>query len=186
MGALDSILSSRSHFSIILPKGKHDFSYYNGVALDISRNLFQYFAADSEILADSPRSASTDGNLVILGVPSEMDINSQGLWGEFPIGIMGNDIVITDAQGRQRKYPLEPGMGLIYLHPLPKGRLALVIWGADEVGLRTAARLFPLRTGVGQPNFVIAGKEMRWSGVSGVKAMGMFDSLWQVSYASYL
>lgn len=183
MGALDSILSSRSRFSIILPKGKHNFSYHNGVALDISRNLFQYFAADSEILADSP---STDGNLVILGVPSEMNINSQELWGEFPIEIMGNDIVITDAQGRQRKYPLEPGMGLIYLHPLPKERLALVILGADEVGLRTAARLFPLRTGVGQPNFVIAGKEMRWSGVSGVKAMGMFDSLWQVSYASYL
>lgn len=72
-------------------------------------------------------------------------------------------------------------MGLIYLHPLPGERLALIVWGTDEIGLHTAARLLPLRTGVGQPNFV-GGREMRWSGVDGVKAIGMkaigmFDSL---------
>lgn len=77
-------------------------------------------------------------------------------------------------------------MGLIYLHPLPDERLALIIWGTDEEGLRTAARLLPLRTGVGQPNFVMGGKEMRWSGVAGVKATGMFDSWWRVSHTSYL
>lgn len=156
------------------------------MALDISRNLFQYFAADTEIFTDPSKFTATDGNLIVLGFPNEIGINVPQLGREFPIAKLGNDIMITDARGRRRTYPVEPGMGLIYLHPLPDERLALVIWGTDEEGLRTAARLLPLRTGVGQPNFVVGGREMGWSGVAGVKAIGMFDSLWQVSRTSYL
>lgn len=156
------------------------------MALDISRSLFQYFAADSEILPGPPKSIAIDGNLILLGFPDEIGINVPQLGREFPIMKLGNAIAITDAWGRRRTYPLEPGMGLIYLYPLPDERLALIIWGTDEVGLRTAARLLPLRTGVGQPNFVVSGREMRWSGVAGVKAIGMFDSLWQISHMSYL
>lgn len=156
------------------------------MALDISRNLYQYFAADTEIFAGSSKPIAIDGNLIVLGFPNETGINFPQPVSEFPIAILGNTIAITDARGRQRKYPLEPGMGLIYLHPLPDERLALIIWGTDEVGLRTAARLLPLRTGVGQPNFIVGGREMRWSGVAGVKAIGMFDSLWRVSHTSYL
>lgn len=155
------------------------------MALDISRNLYQYFAADTEIFGPS-KPIAIDGNLIVLGFPNETGINFPQLGREFPIARLGNTIAITDARGRQRKYPLEPGMGLIYLHPLPDERLALIIWGTDEVGLRTAARLLPLRTGVGQPNFIVGGREMRWSGVAGVKAIGMFDSLWRVSHTSYL
>jgi hypothetical protein len=179
-------LNSKSCFNIILPKASIDSSYYNDVALDISRNLFQYFAADSEIVTNSSKSTATDGNLIVLGTLDETGIDVPDLWREFPITKSGNTIVLTDARGRRRIYPLEPGMGLVYLHPLPNERLALVIWGMDEMGLRTAARLLPLRTGVGQPNFVVVGSEMRWSGVGGVKAIGMLDSLWRVSHASYL
>lgn len=156
------------------------------MALDISRSLFQYFAADTEIFTFPSKSIATDGNLIVLGFPNEIGINIPQLKGEFPITRLGNAITITDAWGRRRRYQLEPGMGLIYLHPLPGERLALIVWGTDEIGLRTAARLLPLRTGVGQPNFVIGGREMKWSGVDGVKAIGMFDSLWQVSHTSYL
>lgn len=156
------------------------------MALDISRNLFQYFAADTEILVNPSKPIVIDGNLIILGFPNEIGINIPQLEGEFPITKLGNAIAITDSRGRRRTYSLEPGMGLIYLHPLPDERLALIIWGTDEEGLRTAARLLPLRTGVGQPNFVMGGKEMRWSGVAGVKAIGMFDSWWRVSHTSYL
>lgn len=186
LGALDAILNSKSRFSIILPEKSNNSTFYEDVALDISRNLFQYFAADSEIFIDSSKLVATDGNLIVLGLFGSMGINTPALEREFPITKLGDTIVITDARGRRRMYPLEPGMGLVYLHPLPNERLALVIWGTDEIGLRAAARLLPLRTGVGQPNFVVVGSEMGWSGVDGVKAIGMFDSLWRVSHASYL
>ena len=62
----------------------------------------------------------------------------------------------------------------------------LVLWGADEGGLLAAARLLPLRTGVGQPDFVVVARASSWAGVGGAKALGMFDSTWQVSRASYV
>lgn len=179
-------MGTRSRFSIIIPEANKSSPYHNNVALDISRNLFQYFAADSEIYVGSSKPVVSDGNLILLGFPDETGIEIQDLGRDFPIAKSGNTIVITDYRGRPRLYPLEPGMGLVYLYPLPNERLGLVIWGADEIGLRAAARLLPLRTGVGQPDFVVVGGEMKWKGVDGVKAMGTFDSLWRISPAAYL
>ena len=63
--------------------------------------------------------------------------------------------MIVNAAGKKKKYRVEDGLGAIFLCPLKGGRLGLVVWGADEVGLRTASRLVPLRTGVGQPDFIV-------------------------------
>lgn len=186
MGALDAILGSRSRFSIVLPGKNNTSAYHYNVALEVSRNLFQYFAADSEIFVNNSAFAIGDGNLILLGFPGEIGVEIPHAGSDFPITKSGEAIVITDDRGRRHRYPLEPGMGIVYLYPLPKEQLALVIWGADEMGLRTAARLLPLRTGVGQPDFIVVGREMGWGGVGGTRAMGMFDYLWRIYNGVYL
>jgi len=55
--------------------------------------------------------------------------------------------------------------------------LELDVWGSDARGLEIAARLVPMLTGVGQPDFVIADKTMLEQGAGGVLAMGFFIGL---------
>lgn len=62
----------------------------------------------------------------------------------------------------------------------------MVVWGFDKRGLRTAARLVPMLSGVGQPDFIVVGNESTWKGHAGIVAMGFLDYAWNVSQASYL
>lgn len=177
-GALDAFLGSEGLFPILLPPGSE--SYRHAVALDISRNLYQYFGADTDITSTMPPGG---GNVVLVGRPP---LGASCGAESFPISISDAFVEVLDGRGEPRRYPIEPEMGAVFLCPLSGERLMLVVWGSDEAGLRTASRLLPLRTGVGQPDFVLVGRDSRWSGVGGAKALGMFDSKWRVSGASYV
>ena len=178
---MGAFLASDGPFRIVVPPGSED-SYHHAVALDVSRNLYQYFSADTELTSELD---SDTGNIVLIGGPSSMDLPCS--CPEFPITISKGLVKVrVDSAGKTKRYKVEPGMGVIFICPLPQQRLALVLWGADEAGLRAVARLLPLRTGVGQPDFVVLGREAAWAGVSGARALGMFDPRWQVSRGSYV
>ena len=151
-----------------------------GIASQVARNLFQYFAADSRIVEDGE---TGDGNIItILEGPQDDAFHSES----HPIDIGADVLSIRDTAGRMRSYPFEKGMGTIFLRTIPHGRLELVIWGFDKAGLRNAARLVPMLTGVGQPDFVVVSKSCTWKGAGGVLAMGFLDYQWNVSQASFL
>lgn len=178
LGPLDSILRSVGRFLIRTSAPVSD------VALQIARNFFQYFAADSEIIDLGAAIGSQSGNVisVILGSESTM-IGSHS----DPIGLeKGGGLYVRRRGGIKRVFPVEVGMGAIFLRPLPNERLELVVWGFDKQGLRAAARLMPMLTGVGQPDFVVVSRRCAWEGAAGVLAMGMFDNFWKVSEASYV
>lgn len=179
-GALDAFLATRGTFRIVAPVGTRGFE--QAVALDVARNLYQYFAADTEVTSQL-EDADADGNVVFVGQPSPDLPCATDM---FPITISDKAIEITDAIGRTKRLKIEAGMGAIYICPLARQRLMLMLWGADEAGLLGAARLLPLRTGAGQPDFVVAGKASSWAGVGGARALGMFDSAWRISKASYV
>lgn len=102
-----------------------------------------------------------------------------------PISIdKGRGIVVRDARGRSTIYGLEEGLGAIYLRPNEAGTLDLVVWGVDLAGLQYAARMVPMLTGVGQPDFVVVNKECAWKGAAGVHALGYLDSFWNISDGS--
>lgn len=98
----------------------------------------------------------------------------------------GEGISIRDALGNTRLYPSDEGLGAIFLRPLPDERLNLVVWGFDDAGLRSAARLVPMLTGVGQPDFIVVSKVCAWKGAAGILALGFLDHRWNVSKTSYL
>lgn len=153
--------------------------------MQTSRNLFQYFAADAEIVSSETLQVplSFHGNVINLSLgPSLPDPPHK----DHPISVEPDQgILVRDAFGFRRKYPFEEGLGAAFLRPLPDERLELVIWGYDDAGLRQAARLVPMLTGVGQPDFIIVRRRCRWKGANGVLAMGFFDRAWKVSKASF-
>ena len=154
------------------------------VALQIARNLFQYFAADSEIVDLSAAVGSQSGNVISLTLGSDSPMLGPH---SDPIGLENDGgLYIRTRRGTKTIFPFEVGMGAIFLRPLLDERLELVIWGFDKQGLRQAARLMPILTGVGQPDFVIVSKRCAWEGAAGVLAMGSFDNFWKLSEASFV
>ena len=104
-----------------------------------------------------------------------------------PIGLdNGGRLYIRGHGGTETIFPFEVGMGAIFLRPLLDERLEVVVWGFDKQGLRQAARLMPMLTGVGQPDFIVVSKRCAWEGAAGVLALGSFDNFWRVSEASFI
>ena len=179
LGPLDSILRTSGRLIIrTYSAGTFD------MALQVSRNLFQYFAADSEINNSSVDVDRQKCNVIslVLGrdlyrYPSEAH----------SISITEDrELVLRRGNGQTRAYELEDGLGAIYLRPLVGGRLELVIWGYDHWGLGLASRLVPMLTGVGQPEYIVVSKRCAWKGAAGVLAMGSFDNSWNLSEASFI
>lgn len=124
------------------------------------------------------------GNVIRVALGSEPNLPKLD---GYPISIdHGFGISVRDASGNNFLYAFEEGLGAVFLRPMSEERLELIIWGADDIGLRQAARLVPMLTGVGQADFVILSKKCLLTGAQGVLAMGFFDHRWNVTRASYL
>lgn len=178
LGPIDSILRSVGRFLIRTSAPVSD------VALQIARNLFQYFAADSEIIDLNAAVGSQSGNVINVTLGSESPMLRSH---SDPVGLDDDrGLYIRRCGGKKTFLPFELGMGAIFLRPLLDKRLELVVWGLDKHGLRQAARLMPMLTGVGQPDFVIVSRRCAWEGAAGVLAMGSFDNSWKVSEASFV
>lgn len=202
-GAMDAILRSHGAFTVFVcsPGTEH-------MALQISRNLFQYFAADSQIIekcstnAPLPNGTSDDevGNAIILAIGDDLPPSENPA---FPIGVRHHKLVLsrtcsgsqlgpvtgpepTGEQWYASDYAYEEGLGALFLRPLKNERLELVVWGADSKGLEQAARLVPTLTGVGQPDFLVLSHSCRCKGHGGLYAAGHFDKFWQISPSSYV
>ena len=177
LGSMTAILRTQGPF-IIRHAGSTSTSH---IALQISRNLHQYFQADTEIVRSMsyPIALDASGNVFTLAISSSLEAPQHG----FPLHADESGVTVTDSRGREQRYGKE-ARGAAFLRPLEDERLELVIWGADEEGLQLAARTVPLLTGVGQPDFVVFGKSAKWRGIEGVLAMGFFDSNWGVTPCS--
>jgi predicted esterase len=179
-GCLDAILRTSSCLKIQICSDKAFEA-----ALQVSRNLIQYYGADSEITTigeDSDISAT--GNSITLHLGKAV---KPARLGNFPIQIGADGIQIRRLHTTGiRRIPHEPGLGAALLRPLPDENLELVLWGYDEVGLQQAVRMVPTLTGTGQPDFVVLGDDARWKGHGGALAMGFLDHAWQISQASYI
>ncbi|KAK5252368.1 hypothetical protein LTR20_007767 [Exophiala xenobiotica] len=179
-GALDSILRSAAAFEIVYCSNES-----LPLAVQASRNFLQYFGADSNIgsLDRYGDALSRDGNVITICLSKSLPAAQFPL---FPIHVEDDRVLLTTKQSHTISIPLKPGMGGVWLRPLPDERLELVVWGCDDIGLQQAARLIPTLTGAGQPDFVILDNEARWKGHGGAIAMGFFDFNWRISSASYL
>jgi hypothetical protein len=179
LGAMNAILNPHGRFAVL----NQDENTQN-VSVQITRNLFQYFGADSIIMDQNVEASSGTGNVIRVAFGSEPALPELD---GYPISIEhGSGISVRDASGKNLFYALDKGLGAVFLRPMPEERLELVVWGVDDIGLGQAARLVPMLTGVGQADFVILSKECLSTGAQGALAMGFFDHFWNVTKASYL
>lgn len=179
LGAMDALLRTQGALQIISHSSKS-----RRVAVQISRNLCQYFAADTEIFDNGARSTKEYSNVIHVVVsknPPSSHLEHYAIQADTADGIS-----IRTGRGRLRKFPSSESLGAIFLRPLPNEAVELVVWGVDEEGLGVAARLVPMLTGVGQPDFVVTNKRMLSEGADGVLAMGFFDHVWNVTENSYV
>lgn len=181
LGPMDSILRTHEAFQIVHTNSS---SATQHIALQISRNLCQYFAADTVITSDYDSAFAAPGNVITVATAESPPT---GYHKTFPIQVEKDKITIDHAFGEgASEFLAGNGLAAIFLRPLPLGRLELVVWGTDEESLAIAARLVPMMPGSGQPDFVVADRTMLAKGLEGVLAMGFFDSEWEVSRNSFL
>jgi predicted esterase len=183
LGSVDSVLRTKGAFQIVHHPSTHHEAV-GRIALQISRNLCQYFSADAEITANMLEAVNNrTGNVISVFLGAEVPQQPYSIEAaHHGIRIHRDRIEIKDS--RRVKHVYEPrgnGLAAMYLRPLSEERLELVVWGVDEASLRIAARLVPLMTGVGVPDFVVTDSTMLWEGVEGTLAMGFLDENWQAS-----
>lgn len=150
--------------------------------MQISRNLFQYFAADSELTHGTDVGSDSGGNVVTVGLGrSVAELRREGS----SIRVTETGVQLDRFDGSCRSFDFEEGLGVIALNRYSLTVLEVFVWGFDMLGLRQAARLFPMLTGVGQPDFIIVRKRCAWEGAAGVFALGSFTSSWKASESSF-
>lgn len=188
LGALDAILRTQGRFTI-----RHtDEHKTESIAVQVSRNLYQYFSVDAAIGADVE--SDDPGNLITLAHGRDFPTSDSE---RFPIEVTeGMRVTLRDSDGQMWTYKAKDGLALITLRPLKDvkpdderlwdERLELFVWGSDVESLAMAARLVPTLTGVSQPDFIVLDKGAAWKGAEGALAMGFFDSDWKVSRNSFL
>lgn len=178
LGSMTAVLRTHGPIVIQHPGSKNS----SHLALQVSRNLHQYFRADTVIerVSSKANSANATGNTIHLAIGAALVDTDK----DFPIQASSSGILLRDHRGREQHY--DDARGAAWLQPLTGERLRLVLWGADDEGLAQATRLVPLLTGVGQPDFIILSEEAKWKGVDGALALGFFDSQWQITASSFI
>lgn len=190
LGIASATLRTRGSFVVVSSSSGLD-----GIALQIARNMHQYFFADSSIVRQAGEAACEKeqgereeeeerGNVIRVAAGDDVPRAEDG----FAVVTGRRSVRIRDEEGRVREYAEaeHAGLAAVYLRPARDGRVELVVWGAVEANVALAARFVPTLTGVGQPDFMVLGRSCLWRGVGGALALGFFDHDWKVSKSSQL
>ncbi|KAL0578240.1 hypothetical protein V5O48_003735 [Marasmius crinis-equi] len=165
-GRVQTILSA-DHAPLVFVVPDKNNERELSVALRAAHDLQIYHRLDAEILRDTEVSSSIGlGNLVVVGNDAALAIKRT----------FGESSVKKPTPGNVDG----PGLGLVFLHPHPanKDGKMLLMQSTDDSGLERAARLFPIRTGVTVPDWVIVGPDADKVGAAGVVSAGVWDSDW--------
>ncbi|PIL23730.1 hypothetical protein GSI_13480 [Ganoderma sinense ZZ0214-1] len=178
-GRISNLLSSTSPITIVVPNRLP--SPESSAALRIAHNLNVYHKLDVGIIdADEADRAVRDGSLA----SGNLVVLSYGKLRGFAASLLSKSATPFGVDGttlRLRSRSLTaPSTGVLFLHPHPTNpeALALVIYGTDVSGLERALRLFPIRTGVTVPDWIVVGSQADARGTGGVQSAGVWGNDW--------
>jgi predicted esterase len=180
-GPMDAILRTRGPFQIV----RHIPGLAEEIALEVSRNILQYFGASSSITDEMgyANAVETRGNVISIAIGTAAP---PALIEDFPIKVDNGTLRLRMKSDQGSGRAVCDAVGAAWLQPLSDERLELVFWGASQAGLRQAARLMPTITGAGQPSFVVFQSKKVDGDISEVAAAGFFDYAWEISAGSYV
>ncbi|KAG6832731.1 hypothetical protein H0H92_012303 [Tricholoma furcatifolium] len=168
---LQDILSSNQAISFIVRDGINSGRELS-VALRLANDLHTYHRIDSEIILESEVKQYLwelpSGNIVFIGQESSVFVRTILAERRTPFELRG---AVLELNGR----PLDdPNTGCIFLHPHPKKSTGLILFALAEnhEALEQLARLFPIRTGVAAPSWIVTGLHASSMGTGGLRAAG--------------
>ncbi|KAF7311632.1 hypothetical protein MKEN_01066400 [Mycena kentingensis (nom. inval.)] len=170
-GRIQSFLSSSAPFQLVLLDAGH-----LPFALRIAHDLYTYHRLDSEILvgADTMQTAH-NGNVLVIGeTSSEVPVADLLQDHRTPFFVDDHRIAIQETVFNQ------PGQGILFLHPHPRTTAAQMMFllGTDAAGLERVLRLFPIRTGVTVPDWIITSNDADQIGAAGILGAGVYGNNW--------
>lgn len=189
-GRLSLILNSDAPLSFVIPASTNNPSPNTELsyALRISHDLLTYHKLDAEIINDDEamRRYQTGnfgtGNIVIMDGPNKTSFGrwllDQNMTDIRRAGTGGLTLNNTPLNG--------PSMGQAFLHPHPGNSNANILFlsAEDEAGMESIVNLFPIRTGVAVPDWVIVSKTTGVVGAAGVKGAGVWGNGWRWNEAT--
>ncbi|KAG9321131.1 hypothetical protein KVV02_005257 [Mortierella alpina] len=175
-------------------QGKSPFARaFDRIAKLVSHDIYLYGRGDAEIITDKEYLARIENalpdteverpNLVLIGDHHQNSVTKLVLaQTEQKVAINSQEGLVVVQPGSDPVVETEyrqPGTGLLMIRPWGTHNLAMVIAGLDVQGVETAARLFPKRTGLLVPDWVVTGPEMAWKGAGGILAAGYWGNRWE-------
>jgi hypothetical protein len=190
-GRIQAILTSTRPIQIIIPQSGP--SRERSAALRLAHTLNVYHKLDvdivdsAEALRDIHDGTFTPGNVIAIGDTQVPLIQQLLAEKRTPFQIDGMSLSVN---GRPLTQPglgaiaaqlsvmllltLIPLLGILFMHPHPTVDIAsmLFIMATDAFGLERAMRLFPFRTGVTVPDWIVVGDAADAIGGAGVVGAG--------------
>lgn len=172
LGRAEAILSADGIIDIVIPSLHRSFEL--SVALRIAHNLRTYHLLDARILSahEAENGLACGGNMVVIGCADSLLVKdllrrSQSEWSH-----EGGAWVLND-----KKFD-NPTSGLLFLVKRTSiiTNTALFLQSSDPGGLERALRLFPIRTGVLVPDWLVVDGRADRIGAGGAEGAGVWGS----------
>lgn len=163
------ILTSFGSFTIVTPSQTAHLS----TALRLAHDLDTYHKLDAEVIdADTAIQREVNallgtGNLIVLGGVTNAFTRHILETGRTAIRLQGETLLLGgNAVGSD--------FATLFLHPHPTNPagLAMVLFADNENSLERSLRLFPMRTGITVPDWLVVSEEADKIGAAGVKSAG--------------
>ncbi|KAF9475666.1 hypothetical protein BDN70DRAFT_996247 [Pholiota conissans] len=178
-GRIQSILSTSGPMTIIV--SSQLFTDELSVAQRLAHVLHLYHKIDSEIVPENALACGSwpSGNVVFISRPSSLLAEKILAKNLTSVGITDNIIHIGWRQFNKSEH------AVLFTHPHPMQEesesFILFIMYNEISGLERATRLFPFRTGVAVPDWVVVDTSMDTFGAGGIQAAGVWDADWKLS-----
>lgn len=158
------------------------FSY----ALRLAHDLDTFHKLDVEILADTEVSRLLEGgslgpsNIIIFDGPKKTSLGRRLLGGSghppLPTRVYRSEVKSNSnplvLKGVDLKLRGRTGVIFLYKHPTHPDAISLFLSADDEAGMENILRLFPIRTGVFGPDWMVIGPDAAMLGAAGVTGAG--------------
>ncbi|KAL1947537.1 hypothetical protein VTO73DRAFT_13261 [Trametes versicolor] len=178
-GRMASVLSSPGLLTIVIPAKQQGAEL--SAALRLAHNLNVYHRLDAEIIDVKEASRRLDGSSLS---PGNVVVLEQGSLSSFAKSILGKAETPFQMRGDtlelQGRLLNEPNTATLFLHPHPTRADAsvLFVYGGGPAGLERGLRLFPIRTGINVPDWIVVGAHADERGAGGVEGAGVWGNDW--------
>ncbi|KAH7927731.1 hypothetical protein BV22DRAFT_1110944 [Leucogyrophana mollusca] len=168
---IQSVLNTAAPVVLVIPK--KEASPELSVALRIAHDLQKFHKLDSRIdTGDTDLLSLESGNLVVIGGAQTVFVQAQ-------LERLGSPFKYQDGvwtlEGREFDRS-STGMMFLQQHPASERATILFVMSTDQAGLERVARLFPIRTGVSVPDWVVVGAHADRVGAAGIEGAGVWKA----------